>query len=65
MIEKITTLPFLGIRIGKKLETEKVKKILHNIPTDNLTELNEEIYMGAKVNSDKTVIPLRSPKNGN
>ena len=31
-----------------KVETEKVKKLLLNIPTGNITFLNELIHMGAK-----------------
>ena len=45
-----------------KLRTEKVNKLLKNIASNNITELNDLIYIGAKLVSDKIVIPPRNPK---
>ena len=44
-----------------KLETEKVNKVLQHISTDNITKLNELIYAGAKLISNKIGILLRNP----
>ena len=51
MTEKKTTLPSLSNLDRKKVkvETEKVNKILLNIPKSNITELNGIIYAGAKL----------------
>ena len=40
--------------------TEKVNKLLPNIPAGNITELNELIYAGAKPVCDKISVPLRN-----
>ena len=40
-----------------KVETEKINKLLPNIPTDNITKLNELIYAGAKLVCDKIGVP--------
>ena len=55
--EKKTILPFVRNQNWKKhkRETEKVNKPLPNIPTDNITKLNNLIYAGAKLARDKTV----------
>ena len=42
-----------------KVETKKVNELLKNIPTDNITELNELIYAGVKLVSDKIGIGIR------
>ena len=48
--EKKTTFPLLSIinQDWNKVETEKVDKLLTNIPSDNITELKELIYPGTK-----------------
>ena len=40
-----------------KVETENLNKLLENIPTDNITELNGLIYAGSKLDSVKIGIP--------
>ena len=52
--EKIT-LPSLRNIEGKtlKIETNKINQILPYIPTNNVTELNELIYAGAKLVCEK------------
>ena len=62
MTEKKTTLPPLRNQDWKKVkvETEKIIKLLPNIPTDNVTELNELIYAGTKLVFDKIGVPLRN-----
>ena len=42
-----------------KIETEKVNKYLKYMPTDNITEMKELIYAGAKLVSYKMGIPKR------
>ena len=62
MTEKKTTIsqePRLGKKI--KVETEKMDKLLANIPKDNSSELNELIYAGAKLINDSIDVPLRKP----
>ena len=44
-----------------KVETEKVRKLSEYIPTDHITELNELIYAGIKLVSDKIRSPQRNP----
>ena len=44
-----------------KVETWKVTKLLPNIPTGNITELNEVIYTEMKLVCDKIGISHRSP----
>ena len=44
-----------------KVKSEKVNKLLKNISTDNITELNELIYAGEKLVSDKIGIPQKKP----
>ena len=48
MSEKKTHLPSLGRRTVK-FETEKMNNLLTNILTNNITELNDLIYAGAKL----------------
>ena len=45
-----------------KTETEKINHILPYIPTNNITELNELIYAGAKLVCEKIGIPSKSTK---
>ena len=47
---------------GKKfsLETEKVNEFWPNIPTGNITELNELIYAGAKLVCNEVSVPRRN-----
>ena len=45
-----------------KIETEKINQILPYIPTNNITELNELIYAGAKLVCEKIGIPSKSTK---
>ena len=50
MSEKKTTLPSLRNQYCKtvKSETDKVNDLLTNIPTNDITEINDLIYAGAK-----------------
>ena len=43
-----------------KVKTGKINKLLSNILTDNITELNELIHLGAKLAGDKIGAPLRN-----
>ena len=45
-----------------KIETNKINHILPYIPTNNITELNELIYAGAKLVCEKIVIPSKITK---
>ena len=45
-----------------KLETNRINRVLPHIPTNNITELNELIYTGAKLVCEKIRIPLKSRK---
>ena len=59
-----TTLPSL-INIEwriLKIETNKINQVLPYISTNNITELNELIYTGAKLVSEKIGIPSKSTK---
>ena len=51
MSEKKTTKPFLRNQDWRivKSETEKVNYLLTNIPTNDITELNDLICAGAKL----------------
>ena len=62
MTEKKTILPSLRNQYWKKVlvETEMVNKLLPNIPTGNITELNELVYAGVKLVSDKISKHLRN-----
>ena len=62
MTGKNTALPSLTDKDWKKVEveTEKVYKLLPNIQTDNISELNELIYSGAKLVCDNIGIHLRN-----
>ena len=55
MTENKTTLLFLRNQDWKKVkvETEKVNRLFANIPTDNITELNEQIYAGENLVCDR------------
>ena len=43
-----------------KAETEKIKDLLTNIPTNNITELNDLIYAGAKLVCWKIGVPQKN-----
>ena len=45
-----------------KTETNKINHILPYIPTNNITELNELIYAGAKLVCENIGIPSKSTK---
>ena len=45
-----------------KVETNKVNQVLTYISTNNITELNELIYAGAKLVCEKIGIPLKNTK---
>ena len=45
-----------------KIETNKINHILTYIPTNNITELNELIYAGAKLVCENIGIPSKSTK---
>ena len=45
-----------------KIEMEKISYILPYIPTNNITELNELIYAGAKLVCEKIGITSKSTK---
>ena len=45
-----------------KIETNKINHILPDILTNNITELNELIYAGAKLVCEKVGIPSKSTK---
>ena len=55
MSEKKTTLPSLRNQDWRTLksETEKVKYLLTKIPTNDITDLNDLIYAGAKLVCEK------------
>ena len=64
MSSEKTTLPSLRNLEWKtlKLETNKINHILPYISTNNITELNELIYAGAKLVCEKIGIPSESTK---
>ena len=45
-----------------KIETNKMNQVLPDISTNNISELNELIYAGAKLVCEKIVIPSKSMK---
>ena len=45
-----------------KIETNKINHILPYIPTNNITELNDLIYAGAKLVCENIGIPSKSAK---
>ena len=55
-------MPSLGNRDWRivKSETEKVNDFLTNIPTNDITELNDLIYAGAKLVCEKIEVPLKT-----
>ena len=64
MISEKTNLPSL-IKIEWRTlrrETNKINQILHNISTNNITELNELLYTGMKLVCEKIGIPSKSTK---
>ena len=46
-----------------KTETNKINQIIHYISTNNITELNDLIYAGAILVSEKIGIPQKARKN--
>ena len=48
-----------------KIETNKLNQVLPYIPTNNITELNELIYAGAKLLCETIGIPLKLMKSQN
>ena len=59
-----TTLPLLRNIAWRTLtiETNKINQVLPYISINNITELNEQIYSGAKLVYEKTGIPSKSMK---
>ena len=59
-----TTLPSLRHIVWRtlKIETNKINQVLPYITTNNITELNELIYAGAKLICEKIGIPKKSTK---
>ena len=43
------------------VDNEKVYKLLKHVPTENITDMNALIYVGAKLVGDKIGIPQRNP----
>ena len=64
MSSEKTILPLLRNIEWKTLKTEtnKINHILSYIPTNNITELNELIYSGAKLVCENIGIPSKSTK---
>ena len=59
MTEKKTSLlPLRNQDWKNQGKTEKGNKLFPNISTDCITELNEQIYAGAKLVNDKISVPL-------
>ena len=60
--EKKTTLPSLKNQDRRTLksETEKVNDLLTNIPTNDITELNDLRYTSEKLVCEKIRVPLKS-----
>ena len=49
-----------GTKTGGQSKTEKLNDLLTNIPTNDFTELNDIIYAGAKLVSEKIEVPLKT-----
>ena len=62
MSEKKSTLPSIRSQDWKtvKSETGKVNDLLTNIPTNDITELNDFIHAGAKLVREKIGVPLKT-----
>ena len=62
-----TTLPSLRNMEWRtvKTETEKIKQVLTYISTNNITELNELIYAGAKFVCEKIGVPFKKHEEKN
>ena len=62
MSEKKNTLPSLRNQEWRtiKSETEKVNYLLTNIPTNDITELNDLIYAGIKLLREKIRVYLKT-----
>ena len=61
MSEKKTTLPSLRNKDWRsgKFENEKVNDLLTNVQKNDITELNDLIYEGAKLVSEKIGVALK------
>ena len=61
-MEKKPTFPLLGNIEWRivKTETEKINQVLTFISTENITELNELMYAGAKLDSEKIGASLKA-----
>ena len=55
--EKKTTLPSLRNQEWRTVKSEKVNDLLTNLQTNNITELNNLIYVGAKLVCEKNGFP--------
>ena len=62
MFEKKTSLPSFMSQNWRTVrsEAEKVKDLLKNISTNDITELNDLIYTGAKLVCEKIGFPLKT-----
>ena len=61
--EKTTLLSLRNIEWKTlKIETNEINHVLPYIPTNNITELNELIYAGAKLVCEKIGIPSKNTK---
>ena len=62
MTEKKTTISSLSHQdwIKVKVKTKKVNKVLPNIPTGNIAELNEQIYAVTELACDEIGVPRRN-----
>ena len=64
--EKTTLLSLRNIEWRTvKTETNKINKVLPYISTNNITELNELIYAGAKLVCEKIGIPSKKHEEKN
>ena len=63
-MEEKTTIPLLKNIDWRtvKTETEKINQVLTYISTNNIAELNELIYAGAKLVCHKIGVPLKRTK---
>ena len=61
MTEKRLHYHLSGTKTGKKIKvkTEKINKLLIDIPTSNITEVDELIYAGAKFVCAKIGVSLK------
>ena len=66
MTKKKVALTFLRNKSGKKIraEREKLNELFKNIPTDNITELNDLIYAEAKLWQKDLIPHKKNAKSG-